>query len=79
MAAARRMKEEGADADLLERIADDEAFGLTREELDGMVDPSRFVGRAPVQVTSFLDEHVTPTLARPGRHAPIIAEPEIHV
>jgi adenylosuccinate lyase len=77
MAAARRMKEEGADADLLERIADDDAFGLARDDLEELVDPARFVGRAPEQVARFLDEHVTPALQ--GRHVLAIDEPEIHV
>jgi adenylosuccinate lyase len=77
MAAARRMKEEGADADLLERIADDDAFGLARDDLEELIDPARFVGRAPEQVARFLDEHVTPALQ--GRHVLAIDEPEIHV
>lgn len=77
MAAARRMKEEGADADLLDRIADDEAFGLARDELEGLVDPMRFVGRAPEQVSRFLEDHVRPALE--GRETPSIADPVLHV
>ena len=79
MAAARRMKDEGADADLLERIAGDDAFGLARSDLDAMVDPSRFVGRAPAQVARFLHDHVGPALERQSRHQPAIEDPEIHV
>jgi adenylosuccinate lyase len=79
MAAARRMKEEGADADLLERIAGDDAFGMDRAELDGMVDPARFVGRAPQQVARFLDDHVTPALERQIRNRHDLDDPDIHV
>ena len=79
MAAARRMKEEGADADLLERIAGDDAFGMDRAELDGMVDPTRFVGRAPQQVARFLDDHVTPALERQSRNRHDLDDPDIHV
>ncbi|MFQ5536679.1 MAG: adenylosuccinate lyase [Gemmatimonadota bacterium] len=62
--ASRRMKEEGAEADLLDRIAADPAFGLSREELDALVDPVRFVGRAPEQVERMLEEYVAPVLER---------------
>jgi adenylosuccinate lyase len=79
MAAARRMKEEGADADLLERIADDDAFGLSAGELAELVDPMRFVGRAPEQVERFLERDVAPVLERLGDAADAVADPEIHV
>jgi adenylosuccinate lyase len=79
LAAARRMKDEGGDADLLERIAGDEAFGLSREELDALVDPRRFVGRAPEQVRRILEERVAPVLSRYGADADRVEEPEVHV
>jgi adenylosuccinate lyase len=79
MAAARRMKEDGADADLLERIAQDEGFGLADGELDDLIDPARFVGRAPEQVARFLDEAVAPVLTRLGAEAERLKDPEIHV
>ena len=64
MAAAARMKDEGAPSDLLERIADDDAFGMDLEQLREISDPARFVGRAPQQVDRFLAEWVQPALAR---------------
>ena len=79
MAAAGRMKDEGADADLLERIADDEAFGLREGELADMVDPRRFVGRAPEQVTRFLEREVEPVLERQRGQAVNLDSPELHV
>lgn len=79
MAAARRMKEEGADADLLERIADDSAFGLPADELSEMIDPMRFVGRAPDQVTRFLERDVAPVLERQRSRILNLDDPDIHV
>ena len=79
MAAAGRMKDEGADADLLERIAGDDAFGLAADELAEMVDPLRFVGRAPEQVARFLERDVEPALERQRGHALTLDDPELHV
>lgn len=80
MAAAGRMKEDGAETgDLLERIAEDEAFGLNADELRDLVDPYRFVGRAPEQVARFLDTAVTPVLDRLTAEAQQLQEPELHV
>ncbi len=79
MAAARRMKEEGADADLLARIAEDGAFGLDVDELSEMVDPLRFVGRAPSQVVRFLEREAAPVLERQRRNIVNLDEPDIHV
>jgi adenylosuccinate lyase len=79
MAAAKRIKEEAAEVDLLERIASDEAFGLTQSDLAALVDPVRFVGRAPQQVARFLDDHVAPALARQSGHAVPLSDPAVHV
>ena len=48
--------------DLLERIAADEAFGVTLDELKNILDPAKYVGRSPEQVTEFLTECVNPLL-----------------
>jgi adenylosuccinate lyase len=66
IAAARALKDGASHNDLLDRIAADDAFGITRDELDRAMDPSRFVGRAPEQVDEFLDEVVAPLLASGG-------------
>jgi adenylosuccinate lyase len=63
LAAAERVKDEGAPNDLTERIAGDPAFGLARAEIDALLDPVRHIGRAPAQVDLFLAEHVEPILA----------------
>ncbi len=62
LAAARMVKEEGAKNDLLSRIAGDSAFGLSLQDLEKTVNPSAFVGRAPAQVTEFLQEVIFPVL-----------------
>ncbi len=80
MAAASRMKEEGGSADLLERIADDDAFGMQLSELRKLIDPARFVGRAPQQVDRFLAEWVQPALERLESDAnQRLGEPDVRV
>jgi adenylosuccinate lyase len=62
--AGRRVKQGDGNNDLLERIAADPAFGVTLEELQGMLSPSRYVGRAPEQTAEFLSLQVNPILER---------------
>ncbi len=62
MEAGRMVKVEGKPNDLLERIAGDPAFGTTMEELQSIMNPRNFVGRAPEQVTEFLNEVIQPIL-----------------
>ena len=64
MEAAKTVKIEGKPNDLLERIAADPAFNLDRDELDRLLDPADYVGRAPVQTEEFISEYVLPTLAK---------------
>jgi len=61
--AARAIKDGAEQNDLLDRIAADQTFGITRAELEQAMDPKRFVGRAPQQVDEFLAEVVDPLLA----------------
>ena len=56
------MKNDGLDNDLIERIRDDPYFGPVKAELDSLLDPKTFVGRAPEQVVEFLEEEVKPVL-----------------
>ncbi|KGK88529.1 adenylosuccinate lyase [Clostridium sp. HMP27] len=62
MEAAHRVKSEGLNNDLLDRIANDSFFNLTKEEILSSVDPNKFVGRAPSQVIDFVEEVVKPIL-----------------
>ena len=62
MEAGKHVKAEGKDNDLLELIAADPAFNLKLEDLKKAMDPHRYVGRSPQQVTDFLKECVAPVL-----------------
>jgi adenylosuccinate lyase len=62
MAAARRVKEEGLSNDLIERIINDDSFKMSKEEILAVIDPVKFVGRAPSQVVDFICEYVNPIL-----------------
>jgi len=61
--AARRVKVEGEANPLLDLILAEEEFGLDQSSLAALMEPGRFVGRAPQQVHEFLEEVVEPWLA----------------
>jgi adenylosuccinate lyase len=71
MEAQRVIKMEGRANDLLARISADPTFKLTKKDLDGALDVSAFVGRAPAQVTEFIAGHVDPVLRRSGKYGRI--------
>ena len=80
MEAARRMKDEGAAPDLLERIEGDKSFHLSRTELAELTDPMRFVGRAREQVDRFLESWVEPVLTKHRAEASErVGAPEVRV
>ena len=56
MAATARMKK-GEPCDLLERLAGDPAFGMTRAELDAVMDPRIYTGRCAEQVERLIAEY----------------------
>ena len=62
MDAAQRVKGEGLNNDLIERIINDPSFNLSKEEIIAIIDPVKFVGRAPSQVVEFIDEYVNPII-----------------
>ena len=62
MEVGKNVKVEGKDNNLLELIAEDPSFNLTLEELEQSMDPSKYVGRAPLQVEKFLEKSVNPVL-----------------
>ena len=61
-AAAQRVKMEGASNDLLDRLRTEPAFAGI--DVSAVLDPSRFVGRAPEQVDAFIREVVVPIRKR---------------
>jgi adenylosuccinate lyase len=62
MEAGRNVKEKGLENNLLDLIAADPSFNLTKEELEKTMDPSKYVGRSKEQVEEFLAEVVKPIL-----------------
>ncbi len=62
MEAGANVKQNGEDNNLLDLIAADASFGLTREELEASMDPAKYIGCAPVQVDNFLRDFVNPVL-----------------
>jgi adenylosuccinate lyase len=62
MAAGNVVKMEGKANDLLDRLAADPAFGLDRAQLESVLDPKLYIGRAPSLVERFLAEEVRPIL-----------------
>ncbi|MBO6015415.1 MAG: adenylosuccinate lyase [Lachnospiraceae bacterium] len=62
MVAGANVKREGKENNLLELIAQDEAFGMSIEDLQKTMDPSKYVGRSVLQVDNFLKTIVDPIL-----------------
>ena len=77
MEAGRNVKVEGKENNLLELIAADPEFNLTLEELRATMEPSKYVGRAPIQVEKFLENVVNPVLA--ANQGELGVKAEIHV
>jgi len=65
-AAASAVLEAGGANPFLDLVAEDDAVPLDRSELEALLDPARFVGRAPQQVREFLAEHVQPIIDEAG-------------
>ena len=63
-AAAAKVKLEGGQNDLIERIANDPAFPISREEIEKELDPKKYIGRSVSQVEEFLCNTVEPILKR---------------
>ena len=63
-AAAAKVKLEGGQNDLIDRIVADPMFPLTREEIEQTLDPAAFIGRSPSQVTEFLASVSQPIISK---------------
>ncbi|HHY24211.1 MAG TPA: adenylosuccinate lyase [Clostridiaceae bacterium] len=61
--AAKKIKIEGMENDLMERISNDTAFGMNKEELQSLIDAKKFIGCAPQQVEDFIKSNVIPLLS----------------
>ncbi len=62
IAAAKVVKEEGGENDLIDRIVADPSFNLKREEIEAVLQPEQFTGRSREQVEEFIREVVSPVL-----------------
>lgn len=74
MDAALRVKGEGLDNDLIERIINDKSFDFTREEILEIINPDKFIGRAPNQVVEFIKEYINPIISNNKESLDIKAE-----
>ena len=74
MEAGAVVKKEGKPNDLLQRIAADPAFGRTLEELESLMEPSLYVGRAPQQTEEYINEVIKPLLNANSEELGLTAE-----
>ncbi|KKO21012.1 MAG: adenylosuccinate lyase [Candidatus Brocadia sp.] len=79
MEAARAMKEEGKNNDLLERIERDPSFSRIKSRLKIIAEPKSLVGRAPQQVEEFMQQSINPLLKRFGHLLDKKCIPALHV
>lgn len=63
MAAGEQVKVHGKENDLISRIVADPTFGLTEDDVVGLLEPSQYIGRCPEQVDEFINGYVRPALA----------------
>ncbi|MBR3300396.1 MAG: adenylosuccinate lyase [Clostridia bacterium] len=75
-AATRRVKVEGKENDLIDRLAQDENIPLTKEEILDTLKPQNYIGRSVGQVEEYLSGYVKPVLDR--LYSPDVA-PELNV
>lgn len=77
MEAGKRVKVDGLDNDLIERIQADPAFNLSEELLADLLNPSKYIGRSSEQVIEFIEEHIDPII---NAYSELIEEaPELKV
>lgn len=62
--AGKNVKDLGLPNNLIDLIAEDPLFGMSREELTAHLEPSSYIGRCPEQVSEFLAEEIAPVLEK---------------
>lgn len=62
--AAYQVKQKGLENDLIERVKNDSYFAPIKNDIDGLLDPATYIGRAPNQVKEFLTLQVQPALKK---------------
>lgn len=73
------VKQEGKQNDLVERIKQEKFFEPILGELDQLMDPKDFIGRAPQQVERFVKEEVEPAIAPYKEYIAKSGVAELHV
>ncbi|MBK5252976.1 MAG: adenylosuccinate lyase [Peptostreptococcaceae bacterium] len=73
-AATLKVKTEGAQNDLIDRLANDNKFMLTKEELMSELDPMIYIGRSASQVTELIDDLIKPFVAKYAENKELTAE-----
>ena len=76
-AAAVKVKLEGGENDLLDRLLADPAFHLTRADLDQVLDVNKFVGLAPEQTEAFIRTYARPVLEKYAADLGVEAETNV--
>ncbi|MGL4606442.1 MAG: adenylosuccinate lyase [Eubacteriaceae bacterium] len=64
MEAGNTVKVEGKPNDLIERILKDKSFNLKIDDVEALMDPNLYIGRAPQQVSDFIEDEVKPILLK---------------
>jgi len=64
MEAAKEVKEKGKENDLIDRIALSEELNITREEIEELLDPIKFIGRSKNQTVEFINKKINPILEK---------------
>ena len=64
MQAGKKVKEEGLENDLIDRILNDPDFKISVEEMEAILKPESFTGRSEEQVTEFINGCVKPVLEK---------------
>lgn len=64
MEVASQIKLEGKPNTLIDKMAADPAFRMTKDEMTALLDPASYAGRAPEQVSEFILEYIKPILDR---------------
>ena len=64
--AAKKVKLEGGKNDLIDRICADNAFKMTKEEINSLLDPNKYIGRCVSQTEEFLRDTILPLVKKYG-------------
>ncbi len=64
MEAGKRIKQDGMDNDLLKRVIADDKIPLSEKDIERILNPKEFIGRAPEQTVEFIENEIDPLISR---------------